>query len=515
MSLPFKRALAVGTTAALALLSLFIVPAHSAPTSTPTTCAGVWVVVQDDQTNPASSIGCATTFATGLDALQSAGFTGTVDAGLLVTIDGLTGTSGFYWSYWYATVNADGTLGAWAYYTDGPASTKPSKGVAEGYMLTNDWHLTPGATRVFTPAASTSPSASASSSASVSAPVSSASTSASTAPSAAGASVTSAASPPSQSPEVLSAAGYLSKNLPPVDNGTGALVGEALGLSAARSCAYSSSLASLVASIKAQAADYVGNSPGRAAYVAILAVTLGEDPTSFGGLNLVDLITVDNNGQVGPYPDAFAQSLAIIAYVRAGHPVSADMLTTLASMQDASGAFGYEYKGFNPDYDTTGLAIEALSAGHGDSGVLSKAVHWALAEQSGGYWPNTYSPVDSTGILGSALEFAGTSSGGALGWLQLQQLADGGFPSSAGGTTSDVAATADALWLLAGTNFVTVSAVQGCDPSTTGGTIATKTAAATLAETGSPVDGPMGALAVAMLVVGSGALVLRRRLRRV
>ena len=50
------------------------------------------------------------------------------------------------------------------------------------------------------------------------------------------------------------------------------------------------SIASLLASIKAQATDYVGNDPVRAANLAILAVAVGEDPASFGGLNLLPLI---------------------------------------------------------------------------------------------------------------------------------------------------------------------------------------------------------------------------------
>jgi len=145
--------------------------------------------------------------------------------------------------------------------------------------------------------------------------------------------------------------------------------------------------------------------------------------------------------------------------------------------------------------------------------VLAKAIGWAVSQQNAaGYWPNPYSPVDSTGILGSALEYAGTSSGGALGWLKLVQLADGGFPAALGDTASDITATSDAMWLLTGTNLVTVSAVQ-C-PASTQGPAATATASvdpSTLADTGSPVDGPIGALAVSMLVVGAGVLMTRRR----
>jgi len=318
---------------------------------------------------------------------------------------------------------------------------------------------------------------------------------------------------------VMRAASYLSGNLPTADDGTGTFVSAALALSAARSCDYSAAIASLLASIKAQATDYVGNDPVRAANLAILAVAVGEDPASFGGLNLMPLIAAgtQSNGQVGAYASSYAQSLAVIAYVRAGQPVPAAVLANLVAGQDPSGAFGYTDSGtFYPDYDTTGLAIEALSAAHGDSTVIAKAIAWALSEQTGaGYWPNPYSPVDSTGILGSGLEFAGTSSGSAATWLRAQQLADGGFPASLDTTTSNVMATADAMWLLADSNLVTVSSLR-CSATTADPTVSISagTGAATLADTGSPEDAPFGPLAVSMIVIGAGMVVLRRRQRQ-
>ena len=274
-------------------------------------------------------------------------------------------------------------------------------------------------------------------------------------------------------------------------------------------------------SIKAQASDYVGNEGARAANLAILAMAVGEDPASFGGLDLFSILKAGTtDGQVGVYASSFSQALAVIAYVRAGQAVPPLVLKTLVAGQDASsGAFGYSYGNpvtFSPDEDTTGLAIEALSAAHGDSTALASAIKWALGQQNKtGYWPNAYSPVDSTGILGSGLEFAGTSSGPAATWIRSVQLADGGFPASLDSTTSDVMATADAMWLLAGSNLMTVTRAQCTATSTEPAvTIATGTGVARLAETGSPVDGPIGALAVSVLVLGAGVLMLRRRQRQ-
>jgi hypothetical protein len=512
MTASLRRSLAVGTTAALVFFGLLAVPAHSAPASAPSSCSGVWVVVQSDETNPSSTkIGCASSYTTGLDALQSAGFTPKGGA-FLTQIDGLptntdyTTNGNLWWSHWTAPVNPDGTLGAWSGVMVGANVNVSAPGTAEGWRLTVAGADGPSVTKVFTPASSSVPASS------------SGSPSSSSSQSAASATPAAASSTPTQSPEVQRAATYLSKNLPSIDDGTGAFVSEALALSAARSCDYSSTIASLVASIKAQAADYIGNDPGRAANMAIFAMAVGEDPANFGGLNLIPMIGAGtHNGQVGTYASSFAQSLAVIAYVRAGQPVPPAVLTNLVLGQDkTSGAFGYSYGvplTFYSDYDATGLAIEALSAAHGDSEALAKAITWAQSEQNGtGYWPNPDSPVDSTGILGSGLEFAGTSSGNAASWLRSVQLADGGFPASLDGTTSNTMATADAMWLLTGSNLVTVSMVK-CSASGTGATVSISagTGATTLADTGGPEDALFGPLAVSMIVIGAGMLVLRRR----
>ncbi len=517
MTANLRRGLAVGLTATLAFIGLLTVPAYSAPPTTPTSCAGVWEVVQSDETKPSTAqIGCATSYSSGLVALQSAGFA-PIGTSFITQIDGLptnpdyTTNGNLWWSYWHAPVNADGTIGTWSQYMVGADASAPVKGQVEGWLLTVAGATGPAVTKLFTPASSSAP-------ATTSAPASSSAPAGSSSGSPSQRAVTTA--PPSTSPALTPAAGraagFLSTHLPSIDDGTGTFVGAALALASTRSCTYSSAIGSLIASIKAQAPDYVGTDPARAANLMIAAVAFGEDPTSFGGLNLVSILATgtQTDGQVGAYASSYSQSLAVIAYVRAGLPVPAVVLANLVAGQDSTGAFGYTYGGtFYPDYDTTGLAIEALTAAHGDGTVIAKAIAWALSEQTAGYWPNPYSPVDSTGILGSGLEYAGTSAGGAVTWLTTQQLADGGFPASVGSTTSNVMATADAMWLLAGSNLMTVS-LQACAATSADPASAAVTGASTLAETGSPVDGSTGALAIGMLVLGAGLLVLRHRQRQ-
>jgi hypothetical protein len=316
------------------------------------------------------------------------------------------------------------------------------------------------------------------------------------------------------SAKAVAAGNFINGNLPTADDGADAVINAALALTAVDSCAYAPTIRSLIANLKGQAADFVGTNPGRAAKLAILASAMGEDPTSFGGLDLLAILAAGTqaNGQVGVYASSFVQSYAVIAYVRAGKPVPPAVLTNLVDSQDASGAFGYDFGGFVADYDTTGLAIQALHAAGGNSSAIAAAVAWATSEQNPqGYWPNPYSPVDSTGILGSGLQLVGTGTAGALAWIESQQLADGGFPAEVAGSTSNLMATADALWLITGSTYVTVSfQAVGCTANVAAPG-ATAAALSSLADTGSS-EGTMQVALVGCLVLIAGlALVASRR----
>ncbi len=135
-----RRLLAV---LAVTLLSVLSTGPTAARAAVPA-CTGVWVVVQSDETKPDSArVSCATAFGTGTAALASAGFTAELKGGMLTRINGLpkdadfSSNGNYYWSYWKTTVAADGSLGAWEYYTVSPDASTPTKGSAEGWLLTN------------------------------------------------------------------------------------------------------------------------------------------------------------------------------------------------------------------------------------------------------------------------------------------------------------------------------------------------------------------------------------------
>jgi hypothetical protein len=266
------------------------------------------------------------------------------------------------------------------------------------------------------------------------------------------------------------AANYIVRNLPGKGS-TSASITAALGLATTGDCTYAPALRTLVSQLEkgAKAYLYPGKklNQARAASLAIVVKALGLNPRKFAGYNLVSLVTksLPSDGRIGTSDSAFSQSLGIIALKRADATIPVTLLTKLLSLQDDSGAFGYDAGGFQADPDTTALGILALKAVGQLDPQLDDATNWAQTTQTGdGYW-EAYSPVDSTGLLGSALKSVGKDVSTAEAWLAGEQNSDGGFPNSLDeGTASDVMATADALYLINGTSQLDTSLNLGKCP---------------------------------------------------
>jgi hypothetical protein len=120
----------------MAALTLFWVGAAAqAPAVAAATCDGVWVVV-DYGSLGGTSTACATSYGTGTAALRSAGFSPTLDSGMVIKIDAKPASPDInkdYWSYWTATRKADGSYSGWSYSSLGANGSHPAKGNAEGW----------------------------------------------------------------------------------------------------------------------------------------------------------------------------------------------------------------------------------------------------------------------------------------------------------------------------------------------------------------------------------------------
>jgi hypothetical protein len=138
--------LTLALTAALGLANVPAAEAKALPKRA-STCTGVWVVV--DRGNGSSTVRCATSYATGMAALKSAGFTVKErSAGFICQIHAYPGsckvTNTGYWSYWHATLKSDGTWSSWTYSAKGANTYKPSKAVAEGWRYISGSSKAPG-----------------------------------------------------------------------------------------------------------------------------------------------------------------------------------------------------------------------------------------------------------------------------------------------------------------------------------------------------------------------------------
>ena len=126
----------------------YAAPAQALPAPQTASCAGVWVVV-DYGAVGGTATACAGSYSTGTAALRSAGFALTLDAGLIVRINGLPTTPNIqenYWSYWHATRQPDGSYSGWSYSSVGPSSYHPVAGGADGwrYAPVSGGYVAPG-----------------------------------------------------------------------------------------------------------------------------------------------------------------------------------------------------------------------------------------------------------------------------------------------------------------------------------------------------------------------------------
>nr|WP_206269476.1 prenyltransferase/squalene oxidase repeat-containing protein [Streptomyces antioxidans] len=162
---------------------------------------------------------------------------------------------------------------------------------------------------------------------------------------------------------------------------------------------------------------------------ALLAEVVGRDPRDFGGHDLIAALgkavcaepsappdrSCAAKGAYAYAPSVFAQSLAVMAQVRAGEKtVAEEPIAYLESLQHTSGAW------------------PSLIPATGDS------------------------DVDSTAIAAMALDLAGgekadAAVGKALKWIASKQLSDGGFPGAAGNSVNSAALAVQGLSLDAAT----------------------------------------------------------------
>ncbi|MGC3955819.1 MAG: LPXTG cell wall anchor domain-containing protein [Propionicimonas sp.] len=455
-------------------------------------CAGVWVAVQAG-TDQQPELDCVEPL-NGQNALELVSSVHTVNApgGYINQIDGFPENTAWdpanpvFWGFCTATAAPDTGDLSWASSNFGAADVNPPAGSVVGFRF-GLWSEDP---TIFCPAVSWVP-------------------------------VDSTTPTPTPVPprepatgSATDAANWLAKNPADADDVDG-LWQSVIGLATVNQCRFAPAVNRALEQLNARANEYTENNPGRAARLAIVASAVGLDPTDFGGVDLVARITSDLGSFSG---NPFATSLAIIALTRAGAEVPDSLLQALLDSQAADGQFGFgSGSAFFPDPDSTGLAIVALSGSPraGAAAAVSRAVAWAQGAQlPDGSWDN-YVPTNTTSLLGSALELVGADAGKAQDWLKSQQLGNGALPDERDGNSADRFSTAEGLFGLTGTTYLTVSFdVTNCDPGPDEDGEGGKSKPGELPNTGaSDASGALGALALGLVAVGSALVAVRQRRR--
>ncbi|MBA3690248.1 MAG: hypothetical protein H0W82_02405 [Actinobacteria bacterium] len=204
---------------------------------------------------------------------------------------------------------------------------------------------------------------------------------------------------------------------------------------------------------------------GVRAKIVMAAVAGGDDPRSFGGVNLVKAIRLTEAGD-GRYGSAavFDQALAILALRAAGVTASTQAIRWLGSARCADGGWQYDEPAaagddehclstvdpggdyFTSDSNTTSLAVQVLRNGTRVSRALS--FFTTLRDGSAGWGYSqccTTTDTNSTAMVIQAYVAAGMAvpSGGFSTLAQLQR-ACGAWPYQAGGP-ADIGATIGAI----------------------------------------------------------------------
>jgi hypothetical protein len=168
--------------------------------------------------------------------------------------------------------------------------------------------------------------------------------------------------------------------------------------------------------------NYIGNGTtesyaGATAKVALAAEVSGLHPASFGGVNLLARLArllaksgrYSDHSAYGDFSNAFSQSLAILAFSRAGSgkvPVSAANFLVRSECKNGGFPLYFGQKTCVSDTDATGMAVQALLAA-GRPIAAQRGLRWLAEVQraSGGFAASaSVAPnANSTGLAGEAL----------------------------------------------------------------------------------------------------------------
>ncbi|WP_460835976.1 prenyltransferase/squalene oxidase repeat-containing protein [Nocardioides hungaricus] len=240
----------------------------------------------------------------------------------------------------------------------------------------------------------------------------------------------------------------------------GGTIDVALGLDAAGAPA--SVVETISDAVAANVGGYIGTGgeeyAGSTAKAAVLARAAGDDPTDFGGVDLIERLEgrvlttgatagrTQDQSQYGDYASPFGQVYAVQALEAAGSGLTDSVTGFLLDQQCAAGFFRGSFAAVDaadqtcdggngqPSVDATALAIQSLQSQLDDTDVaaaVAAAVAWLAGEQNadGSFGSDQAIPTgnaNSTGLAAYALLISGQdrAAAEAAAWLRARQAAN-------------------------------------------------------------------------------------------
>jgi hypothetical protein len=273
--------------------------------------------------------------------------------------------------------------------------------------------------------------------------------------------------------------------------------------------------------LAAQAPTFVKTGAGANAKLIMAAVAADEDPTSFGGVNLLAELGKSYDPASGQYgADIYGHALALLAIRSVGAVPPGAALSRLLDTQIGDGGWSFDgAQATGSDTNTTGLVLQALASQRQADEARAKAVTYLQTQQNAdGGFPYSQtsqfgnaSDANSTAAAIQGLIAAGQrpdekawSKGGKTPYTALAALqnSSGALRYQTALADDNVLATIQAVPALLGKTLpVATTTVPGAAALVSPG-------AAGLPATGAPADVSAAALALlgaAMLFAGLGA----------
>jgi prenyltransferase beta subunit len=198
---------------------------------------------------------------------------------------------------------------------------------------------------------------------------------------------------------------------------------------------------------------------GQLAKILTAAMAAGEDPTSFGGHDLVaDILVAQFEGGVFGF-GMFDHCLTVIALQNAGTKLPAHTVDVLLENQAEDGGWGF-MEGQASDTNTTALCLQALAPIGEDKAVEAGLNYLESIQNEDGGWPyqnpseyGTDSDSNSTALVIQALIANGEDLAdwnNPQEWLAGMQLEDGSFMFQEAAPAASILSTVAAIPALEG-----------------------------------------------------------------